>query len=59
MLSMKKELKYGVVGLLIGGVAVWGILAATGDAPTRGMMGLSTEILLITQIHSMPALLNK
>ncbi|MDP3685199.1 MAG: DUF305 domain-containing protein [bacterium] len=32
------QLKYGVGGLLIGGIAVWLILASTGNFNSRGMM---------------------
>ncbi len=39
---MNKEIKYGLVGLLIGGFAVWGIMTTFGNTPT-GMMGLNTR----------------
>lgn len=42
---MKKEIKYGLVGLLIGGFAVWGIMTTSGNTTTNssGMMGLNTR----------------
>lgn len=40
---MNKEIKYGLVGLLIGGFVVWGIMTMSGNTPTSGMMGVNTK----------------
>lgn len=40
---MNNKMKYGLVGLLIGGVIVWGIMISVVNTPTNGMMGLGTK----------------
>lgn len=40
---MDNKIKYGLVGLLIGGVAVWGLMSTFASPSINGIMGLSVN----------------
>lgn len=40
---MNNKMKYGLVGLLIGGVAVWGLMSTFASPSINGIMGLSVN----------------